>query len=88
MNEPLFSLGSIVSTPGALDAIPADVMVQNLRRHLQLDDDNQYEEDRQANVDALKYGHRIFSVYDQPEKHYIITEWDRSIPTVLLPEEY
>ena len=50
--------------------------------------------DVQANEHALKTEGRLFSVYylkdgtDRGTKIYVITEWDRSVTTALLPEEY
>ena len=45
---------------------------------------------KQANEDALKYGTRLLSCYRTAKgaRLYIITEHDRSITTLLLPEEY
>ena len=39
---------------------------------------------------AVKNGERVLSSYRAPDgtKFWIITEWDRSYTTVLLPEEY
>ena len=47
-------------------------------------------EDWAANDRALTDGDRLLSSYltDGGTKVWIITEWDRSITTVLLPEEY
>ena len=48
------------------------------------------EEDRQANEDALLHGSRFFSRYST-RRHcrcWVITEWDRSATTILLPKEY
>jgi len=85
-----FSLGNVVSTPGALDAIPMLIITACLLRHQQGIWGDVCEEDREANERALKDGDRIFSVYHGPDgtKFYIITEWDRSYTTVLLPSEY
>ena len=50
-----------------------------------------YEEDRAANDDALESGEeRILSVYEMTgfPKIWVITEWDRSVTTVLFPDEY
>lgn len=46
--------------------------------------------DRAVNEDALRSGDRLFSVYrDQRDtRFYIITEADRRLTTVLLPEDY
>lgn len=46
-------------------------------------------DDKQSNDDAVKYGNRVLSAYDHHgERFWIITEWDRSFTTLLLPEEY
>ena len=52
--------------------------------------DMEYEEDIQMNYDAIKSGEdRIFATYNTCEgKVYIITEWDRSVTTILFPDEY
>jgi hypothetical protein len=43
-----------------------------------------------ANAEALKEGLRLLSAYHLKDgtKIWVITEWDRSATTVLLPEEY
>ena len=42
-----------------------------------------------ANTAALKDGERLLSAYTLPggERLWIVTEWDRSVTTLLLPEE-
>ena len=44
----------------------------------------------QANERALNQGERLLSVYRAAAgtKFWVITEWDRSLTTVLLPEDY
>jgi hypothetical protein len=46
--------------------------------------------DMRANAEALKEGTRLLSAYHLKDgrKLWIITEWDRSVTTALLPEEY
>jgi hypothetical protein len=45
--------------------------------------------DRRQNEIALRDGYRVFSSYNAPAgRVWIITEADRSITTILLPEEY
>ena len=45
--------------------------------------------DRRQNEIALSDGYRVFSSYKVPAgRVWIITEADRSITTILLPEEY
>lgn len=48
------------------------------------------EEDRKANDDALLNNGRLMSVFkdDNGVIFWIITEWDRSLTTVLLPDDY
>lgn len=49
------------------------------------------DEDKQVNEDSLRDGERLLAVYIYPEtgeKIWIITEWDRSVTTILFPEEY
>jgi hypothetical protein len=43
-----------------------------------------------ANAEALKEGTRLLSAYHLRDgvKIWVITEWDRSVTTALLPEEY
>jgi hypothetical protein len=90
--ETLFPLGQIVATPGALDAIDqsGDRLIIFLFRHAAGDWGDLSLEDMRANAQALKEGTRLLSAYHLKDgtKIWIITEWDRSVSTVLLPEEY
>lgn len=85
-----FSLGHLVATPNALAHIPNDEILQALTRHVQGDWGTLDREDLEANEQALKQGGRLFSSYYSIEnvKFWIITEADRSVTTVLLPEDY
>ena len=90
--QPLFSLGQLVATPGALAALekagqgPLDF----LSRHVHGDWGDLCEEDRRENQVSLERGFRLLSSYRTlaEVKLYVITEADRSITTILLPEEY
>lgn len=64
--------------------------MQALNRHQYGDWGDCDQEDAQANDEAIAEGARIFSVYHDKNhrKFWIITEADRSMTTVLLPEEY
>ena len=86
----LFPMGMLVATPGALRTISDDDFVNALGRHLRGDWGDVCETDRRTNNAALKYGARLFSVYhtQAKQKFWIITEADRSVTTVLLPEDY
>jgi hypothetical protein len=86
-------LGQVMATPGALDALAtADVTpLELLRRHALGDWGEVDAHDKQANDRALLEGTRLLSAYTLPitrEKVWIITEWDRSVTTLLLPSEY
>jgi hypothetical protein len=61
-----------------------------LNRHKSGDWGGLEEEDRQANDRALVEGTRILSAYHTGTglKFWIVTEADRSVTTVLLPEDY
>ena len=92
MTRPLFSPGRIVATPNALEALTqaGQSASELLDRHLQGDWGILCEEDKQSNAEALKEQGRLMSAYllRTGEKIWVITEWDRSITTVLLPEDY
>jgi len=90
--RPLFALGQVVATPGALSAMEEiSISPQELiHRHVTGDWGDLDAEDRQQNLLALRSGLRIFSSYKigASVKIWIITEADRSSTTLLLPEEY
>ena len=85
-----FPLGQIVATPNALSKIPNEEIVNALGRHSRGDWGTMDAEDLNANDQALLHGGRLFSAYytSQNIKFWIITEHDRSVTTVLLPEDY
>lgn len=89
---PLFRLGKLLITPGALLALVESEQsaVSFLARHAYGDWGELEEEDRQANDRALRDGTRLFSAYtlSTGQRLWIITEWDRSATTLLLPMEY
>ena len=87
--QPRFPIGMTYATPGAL-ALNVD-LTKYLRRHHCGDwGEELCDEDQQANEDALVHCSRLLSCYRTPagDRLYIITEWDRSITTIMLPEEY
>lgn len=88
--KPLLKLGRTVITRNAHETlIPGDV-VSSLHRHEQLDWGDVGAEDWKTNNHALNHGYRILSVYHDRlgVKFWIITEADRSVTTILLPEDY
>lgn len=92
--RPLFALGQIVATPGALEALAPVGGLQKalelIQRHVTGDWGALDEHDLAVNRQALASSGRIFSLYllETGQRMYIITEWDRSYTTLLLPEEY
>lgn len=85
-----FPLGCLVATPNALAHVPNLDRMQALSRHAAADWGDVDPEDRAANDHALADGSRLFSVYHTADgtKFWIITEADRSVTTILLPEDY
>ena len=83
-------LGQIVATANAAGQLPNSAILIALGRHCSGDWGDVCEEDRNANEFAFYNGERIVSVYQTGAgvKFWIITEWDRSFTTVLLPEDY
>lgn len=77
-------------TPSALNTLSQHEINTALGRHLNGDWGNCSHGDAAANDQALLDGDRMFSVYhtDSGVKFWIITEADRSVTTVLLPEDY
>ena len=90
--RPLFPLGQVLITPGALDMLEALKLapLPFVLRHVAGDWGDLCDEDKQANAAGLTYGSRVLSAYDIPPNHrlWIITEADRRSTTLLLPEEY
>ena len=87
-----FQLGQIVATPGALAALEeaGQAPGEFLARHVNREWGNLSDEDRKENDYSLEHGFRLLSAYrtHAGDKLWIITESDRSVTTLLLPEEY
>ena len=89
-SQPQFPLGQTVVTRTALAVLSALDIAGALYRHQRGDWGEVGREDWQANERALKQGERLLSVYRTADgtRFWIISEWDRSLTTVLLPEDY
>lgn len=87
---PLFPLGRTVITANALGKLLTDDVIEALNRHAAGDWGEVCPEDRQENELSLCKGFRLLSVYQSKagEKFWVITEADRSVTTILLPEDY
>lgn len=85
-----FRLGSIAITSNAYDLIGSRDAFDALERHSQGDWGNVATEDIGLNDEALVEGNRLLSVYQDQhgETFWIITEADRSVTTILMPEDY
>ena len=83
-------LGKIVITRGAQDTVNPEDVAAALSRHRGGDWGDVDQEDRAANDAAAVEGCRVLSVYRDRAgtRFWIITEADRSVTTILLPEEY
>ena len=90
MSGPL-PLGRVVATPGALTVLAeaGEHPFTYIVRHASGDWGALCAFDRRQNEIALRDGYRVFSSYDAPAGTvWVITEADRSVTTILLPEEY
>lgn len=87
---PKFNLGNLSITPNALGKLSHSDQITALQRHLLGDWGVLDDEDKAANDAALKDGGRLLSVYYTADetKFWLITEADRSLTTILLPEDY
>lgn len=84
-----FPLGQIVITPNAMTSVTAENINDGLRRHASGDWGNVCPEDAEQNNEALQIGERVLSAYGEGQQRFwIITERDRSVTTILMPEDY
>ncbi len=91
-SQPLFPLGQVVATPGALEALQeaGQDPQELLSRHQHGDWGDMVEEDKRENDFSVNKELRIFSAYilSTGVKVWLITEAYRSATTFLLPSEY
>ncbi len=88
---PRFSLGRLCATPAALERLSLAAVhpVQLAFRHQRGDWGSVCDDDARANDTALASGGRLLSVYPvDGGPVWVLTEADRSLTTVLLPEDY
>ena len=95
--KPKFSLGQVLATPGALEALEQSGQSPAvfLSRHVVGDWGDVCPDDKEANEQSLLDGSRLLSAYrtNKGVKLWIITEaaddqGQRAATTILLPEEY
>ena len=81
-----------MATPGALNAFEAtgENPINYIVRHMNLDPGALGADDQRQNLRAVREGTRVLSAYELRDgtRIWIITEADRSVTTILLPEEY
>ncbi len=90
MAAPLFEVGKLVATPGALAALTPEEPLKLLSRHVSGDWGEVPPEDAAGNELGVERGFRIVSSYGTASgtRVWLITEADRSSTCILLPEEY
>lgn len=89
-----FDPGQVVVTVNAFDraeeiGIGRAGLADMLNRHLEGDWGDIDANDKRANDAGLTNGDQLLSAYvTRGTKFYVITEWDRSVTTILLPSDY
>jgi hypothetical protein len=91
--QPQFDLGQVVMTPGVQNLLTGEDDMQRLSNiithHREGDWGDVDPEDQATNDEAVELGERILGSHRLGgKKIWVITEWDRSVTTALLPEEY
>jgi hypothetical protein len=88
-SEPKFPLGRVVITANASQHLTMVAVNDALRRHEAGDWGDIPPEDACENEVSLKKGFRLHSAYGTRERRFwVITEDDRSVTTILMPEDY
>ena len=84
-----FELGQVAVTATAAAELPQMDMFAMFAAHQAGEWGNLDASDKKANEAALKNGDRILSRYEHPTgSYYVITEWDRSVTTLMRVEDY
>jgi hypothetical protein len=84
-------LGRVLATPGALKLLQyaGEDPFGYLARHASGDWGELDAHDRRQNERSLEHGWRVLSSYPVgQDRVWVITEADRSVTTILLPDEY
>lgn len=86
----LFKFGKVAITAAAMQALSPIEVADALSRHANGDWGTVCNEDWDANDLALSECGRILSTYKGKDQtvFWIITEWNRSATTILLPSDY
>lgn len=87
-------LGQVVITSGLNEAIKKDPMynmfvLESFHRYVMNDWGDTCEEDNKLNNYSAKNSERVVAIYKHDKGDiFIITEWDRSVTTILFTDEY
>lgn len=85
----LFELGQITATREIVETLSEKEIQEMINFHANGQWGDLGKFDKKANDDAIKQGDRILSCYHyRGEKIYVITEWDRSLTTILFADQY
>jgi hypothetical protein len=86
---PNFPLGRVVITANAAQQLATVAVHDALHCHAAGDWGDICPEDAHENEHSLKEGFRLLSAYGKGERRFwVITEADRSVTTILMPEDY
>jgi hypothetical protein len=90
MAAPLFEIGKLVATPGALATLTPEESLTLLSRHVSEDWGDVPPDDAAENEFSVEHGFRVVSSYrtSSGTRVWVITEADRSSTCILLPEEF
>lgn len=89
-----FNMGQLVATKSINDLMATEQkfaveITIALQRYAVKDWGNLNDEDKETNDVTLEYGERLLGAYETCKgKIWIITEADRTVTTILFPEEY
>lgn len=90
--KPLFHPGRLLVTPAAHAALHTHgiPVISVILQHVCGNWGEVPDDDRRQNDLSVETGLRLLSCYRLPDasRIWVITEWDRSVTTLLLPDEY
>jgi hypothetical protein len=88
--DPKFTLGQLVVTQRAEEAVSQEEGFLALARYLEGDWGEVEDKDRELNERAVRDGGRLFSVYSTGKgiRFWVVTNAPHTVTMVLLPEEY
>ena len=88
-SEERLEVGRVVTTSAVARSLSPFEIFELVGRHVRGDWGTLGEEDMQANRVAIREGERVLSRYRTcVQDVYVITEYDRSVTTVLFVDEY